>query len=89
MSDGGKCILDELVISDKLNGNEVWAIASLQRHADALEKEVERLKNEKAKRTEDMALELTKAWCGQAGVANHTKVMEVYKNYVEELAKYE
>lgn len=82
-------ILDELVISDKLNGNEVWAIASLQRHADVLEKEVERLKNEKAKRVEDMALELTKAWCGQTGVASHTKVMDVYKSYVEELAKYD
>lgn len=53
-----------------------------------LEKEVERLKNEKAKRAEDMSLELTKAWCGQAGVANHTKVMEVYRSYVEELTKH-
>ena len=80
-------ILDELVISDKLNGNEVWAIASLKRHADALEKEVERLKNEKAKRIEDLALELTKAWADQAGVASHTEVMNVYKNYVGELIK--
>lgn len=37
----------------------------------------------------ETALELTKAWCGQAGVANHTKVMEVYKNYVGELSKHE
>lgn len=81
-------ILDELILSDKLNDNELWAIASLQRHAGALEKEVERLKNEKAKRVEDMALELTKAWAGQDGCADYEKVMYVYKNYVEELAKY-
>ena len=81
-------ILDELILSDKLNGNEVWAIASLQKHADALEKEVEKLKNEKDKRAENIALELTKAWAGQDGCANHTKVMEVYKSYVEELVKY-
>lgn len=87
MSDHG--ILDELVMSDKLNGNEVWAIASLQKHADALEKEVERLKNEKTKRVEDISLELTKAWCGQDGCDDYENVIGVYSYYVEELSKRE
>ena len=81
-------IIDELVMSNKLNGNEVWAIGVLKRHADSLEKEVERLKNELGKRAENIALELTKAWCGQDGCADYEKVMQVYKNYVGELTKY-
>ena len=37
----------------------------------------------------ETALELTKAWCGQSGVAAHTRIMDVYKSYVEELSKHE
>ena len=96
-------LLEEIIKKPKSNGKleidriNINAIGELIRSYRYIEAELKNVRDDldnqfnariKAERAEHIALELTKAWCGQEGCANHTKVMEVYKNYVGELVKY-